>query len=110
MKIKRGDTVRVIAGRDTGREGRILLVDQKKNRVIVEGVNMVQKHIKPNKNRKYQQGGIVSMEAAIDASNIMYLHKGQPTRLGYLVETTEIDGKTVKTKQRFAKSTGEVID
>jgi large subunit ribosomal protein L24 len=100
MKIKTGDTVKVIAGKDKDKEGKILSVDRKTGRVIVEGINMVTKHAKPS--AANQQGGIVNREAPIDASNVMYVHKGRATRLGYRVE----DGKKV----RVAKSTGEAID
>ncbi|MCI8592561.1 MAG: 50S ribosomal protein L24 [Lachnospiraceae bacterium] len=100
MKIKTGDTVKVIAGKDKDKEGKILSVNRKTGRVIVEGINMVTKHAKPS--AANQQGGIVNREAPIDSSNVMYVHKGKTTRLGYKVE----DGKKV----RVAKSTGEVID
>ena len=97
-KIKTGDTVRVIAGKSKGREGKVLAV--KDGKVLVEGVNMVTKHQKPS--AANQQGGIVSMEAPINISNVMYLHKGKPTRIGF-----RIDGDK---KVRVAKSTGETID
>ncbi len=100
MKIKTGDTVKVIAGKDKDKEGKILSVNRKTGRVIVEGINMVTKHAKPS--AANQQGGIVNREAPIDSSNVMYVHKGKTTRLGYKVE----DGKKV----RVAKSTGEIID
>ena len=100
LKIKKGDTVRVIAGKDKDREGKVLSVDIEKKKVLVEGVNMISKHQKPN--MANQQGGIINREAPIDVSNVMLLHKGQPTRVGFKVE----DGKKV----RFAKKTGEVID
>ncbi len=100
VKIKTGDTVKVIAGKDKDKEGKVLVVDPKKNRVIVEGINMVSRHTKPS--AANQLGGIVEKEAPIDLSNVMYLHKGQATRIGYKVE----DGKKV----RIAKKTGEVID
>lgn len=99
-KLKAGDKVVVITGKDKGKEGKILVIDRKKNRVIVEGVNMVSKHTKPNPMN--QQGGIVKKENFIDASNVMYVHNGKPTRLGAKIE----NGK----KSRVAKSTGEVID
>ena len=108
MKIKKNDTVYVIAGKHRKSEGKVLSVDRAKNRVIVEGVNMITKHVKPN--RQNQQGGIIKKEASIDASNVMYLHKGKVTRLGYKVEVTEKDGKKVTTKKRYAKTTGEIID
>ena len=78
LKIKKGDTVRVIAGKDKGKEGKILVVDRKTDRVIVEGVNMATKHVKPRGG--VQQGGIVHQEAPIHVSNVMYLHEGKPTR------------------------------
>ncbi len=100
MKIKTGDTVKVIAGKDKDKEGKVLSVDKKTGRVVVEGVNMVTKHAKPSASN--QQGGIINKEAPIDASNVMYVQNGKATRIGYKVE----DGKKV----RVAKKTGEVID
>ncbi len=108
MKLKRGDKVRVIAGKDKGKEGKILLVDKKANRVIVEGVFMISKHQKPG--RGGQMGAIVKKEAPIHASNVMYLHNGKPTRIGFKVEKAEKDGKTYTTKKRIAKTTGDIID
>ena len=100
VKIKKGDTVKVIAGADKDKEGKVIAVNHKNNTVIVEGVNMITKHTKPS--MANQNGGIIQMEAPIDASNVMYLHNGKATRIGFKVE----DGKKV----RVAKSTGEVID
>ena len=100
LKIKKGDTVKVIAGKDKDKEGKVLSVDQKNARVVVEGVNMVTKHTKPSATN--QAGGIIQQEAAIDISNVMYIHKGKATRVGM-----KMDGDK---KVRFAKSTGEVID
>ena len=100
MKIKKGDTVRVIAGKDKGKEGKVSSVDLKKNTVTVEGVNMHTKHTKPS--AANQNGGIVHQEGYIDASNVMYVHKGKATRVGF-----KMDGDK---KVRVAKSTGEVID
>jgi len=99
-KLKTGDKVVVIAGKDKGKEGKILVVDRKKNRVIVEGINMVSKHQKPS--QMNQQGGIIKKENFIDASNVMYSLNGKATRLGVKIE----DGKKV----RFAKKTGAKID
>ena len=99
-KIKKGDTVKVIAGKDKDKEGKVIAVDTKNHRVLVEGVNMVTKHTKPS--AANQQGGIVETEAYIAVSNVMYLHKGQPTRIGF-----KMDGDK---KVRFAKKTGYVID
>ena len=100
LKIKKGDTVKVIAGKDKDKEGKVLSVDQKNARVVVEGVNMVTKHTKPSATN--QAGGIIQQEAAIDVSNVMYIHKRKATRVGI-----KMDGDK---KVRFAKSTGEVID
>ncbi|MCC8028364.1 MAG: 50S ribosomal protein L24 [Lachnospiraceae bacterium] len=100
LKIKKGDTVRVIAGRDKDKEGKVIKVDAKRNRVTVEGVHVVKKHTKPT--MASQAGGIVEQEAPIHISNVMYVHKGTPTRVGF-----KMDGDK---KVRFAKSTGEVID
>ena len=100
MKIKKGDLVKVIAGRDKDKEGKVLTVNHDKNTVIVEGINMVTKHTKPS--AANQNGGIVKQEGPIDASNVMYLHKGKATRVGF-----KLDGDK---KVRVAKSTGEVID
>ena len=100
MKIKKGDTVKVIAGKDKGTEGKVVSVDAKNRKVIVEGANMVTKHTKPS--AANQNGGIIQKEAPIDLSNVMYVHKGQPTRIGFKMENDQ--------KVRFAKSTGEVID
>ena len=100
MKIKKGDMVKVIAGKDKDKEGKVIAVNKEKNTVVVEGINMVTKHTKPS--AANQNGGIVKQEGPIDASNVMYLHKGQATRVGF-----KIDGDK---KVRVAKSTGEVID
>ncbi len=102
LKIKKGDTVRVIAGKDKGKEGKVLSVADGK--VTVEGVNTVTKHTKAS--QANPQGGIITKEAAIDASNVMYVHKGKTTRIGF----TTAEGKNGPKKVRFAKSTGEVID
>lgn len=77
MKIKKGDNVKVIAGKDIDKEGKVL--EAKDGKVIVEGVNMISKHTKPNQTSP--KGGIVKQEAPIDASNVMYVHKGKATLL-----------------------------
>ena len=100
MKIKKGDTVKVIAGKDKDKEGKVLAVNKKDGKVLIEGVNMLTKHTKPS--AANQNGGIVHQEGYIDASNVMYVHKGQATRVGF-----KMDGDK---KVRFAKKTGEVID
>ena len=100
MKIKKGDMVKVIAGKDKDKEGKVIAVNQKTGKVIVEGVNMITKHTKPS--AQNQNGGIVHQEAPIDISNLMYVHNGKTTRVGFKIEGDK--------KVRIAKSTGEVID
>jgi large subunit ribosomal protein L24 len=101
-KIKRNDQVIVIAGKDKGKKGRVLRVVTDKNRVLVEGVNIVTKHMKPNPQRNHQ-GGILKQEAAIHVSNVMLLDSdGKPTRVGY---QNSPDGK----KTRVARSNGANI-
>ena len=100
MKLKKGDTVVVIAGKDKGQEGEVVQVLPTANKVIVNGVNTAKKHSKPRKSN--QQGGIIDRDMPVDASNVMLVHKGKPTRVGY---KSNADG----TKVRVAKSTGEVI-
>lgn len=97
-KLKKGDTVRVITGKDTGKEGKIIAV--KNGKITVEGINTVTKHTKPNQSNP--KGGIVHQAAAFDASNAMYVSKGKVSRVGFKF----VDGKKV----RYAKATGEVID
>ena len=98
MKIKKGDTVKVIAGKDKDKEGKVIAVNTKNNTVLVEGINMVTKHAKPS--MQNQQGGIIDKEAPIDLSNVMYLYKGKPVRVGFQgekkdkVRVAKIDGKT----------------
>lgn len=102
MKIKKDDLVKVIAGKDKGKEGKVLAVDTKNNTVLVEGINKVFKHSKPS--MQNQQGGIIEKEAPIDISNVMYLFKGKTVRVGFQGEK--------KDKVRVAKVNGklEVID
>ena len=100
MKIKKGDTVRVIAGTAKGEEGKVLAVNHKKGTVIVEGVNMITKHTKPSVAN--QQGGIVKQEGPINASNVTYVSEGKVSRIGFKVEGDK--------KVRVAKATGKVID
>ena len=99
-KIKKGDQVRVIAGKDIGKEGKVLLVNTKDETILVEGVNMVSKHTKPS--ARNQNGGIIQKEAPLHISNVMYLHKGKPTRIGFRMEGDK--------KVRYAKKTGETSD
>ena len=100
-KIKKGDTVMVMTGKDKGKQGRVISVNPKDSTVLVEGVNMVKKHMKPG--RQSQEGGIINQEAPVHISNVMYVHKGKPTRIGFHVDE---NGKKV----RYAKSANEAID
>ena len=100
LKIKKGDTVKVIAGKDRDTECKVIAVDMKKGKVLVEGVNMITKHAKPS--QANPNGGIVQKEAPIDISNVMLVFKGKATRVGFRVEGDK--------KVRYAKATGEVID
>jgi large subunit ribosomal protein L24 len=102
MKIKKNDNVKVITGKDKGKEGKVIAVTE--GRLLVEGVNMISKHSKAS--QKNPKGGIIHQESALDASNVMLVHKGKPTRVGF---------KTIETKKgpkkvRFAKTNGDVID
>ena len=99
-KIKKDDLVKVIAGKDNGKQGKVLHVDTKKNKVTVEGCNMVTKHTKPSAGNP--NGGIVNKEAPIDISNVMLVVDGKATRVGFAGK----DGKKV----RVAKATGKVIE
>lgn len=101
FKLKKGDTVRVISGESRGQEGKILSIDTKKSRALVEGVNLVSKHSKPN--AKNPQGGIVKQEAGIHISNLMLVENGKTVRVG-----RKIDEKTGKLV-RYSKKTQEVI-
>jgi len=107
MKIKKGDTVRVITGKDKGKEGKVLAVDKENQRVIVEGANLATKHTKAN---GANQGGINHQEAPIHVSNVMLVQDGKPTRIGIKVETKTVDGKEKVVRTRFAKATGKAID
>ena len=100
LKIKKGDTVKVITGKDKGKEGKVISVDVKNGKVVVEGANMITKHAKPS--QANPNGGIVQKEAAIDISNVMLVVGGKATRVGFAIQ----DGKKV----RVAKATGKVID
>ncbi len=100
MKIKKGDTVTVIAGKDKGKEGKVLAVNAKNSTVLVENVNVVTKHTKPS--AANQQGGIITKEAPLHISNVMLLVDGKATRVGF-----QMNGDK---KVRVAKATGKVID
>ena len=100
LKIKRGDLVKVIAGKDKDKEGKVISVNKDDNTVIVEGINMVTKHTKPS--AQNQNGGIVTKEGPINVSNVMLVVDGKATRVGFKMEGDK--------KVRFAKATGKVID
>ncbi len=102
MKIRKGDKVKVISGKDKGKIGEVLMVLKDDNKVVVSDVNQVKKHIKPG--QLNEEGGIVELEKPIDASNVMYYNEKieQPVRIGYKF----IEGK----KRRVCKKTGDVID
>ncbi len=101
FKIKSGDTVRVMSGKDRGKTGTVIKVIRDKDRVLVEGVNIITKRVKPT--AENPQGGLVEKEAPIHISNVMLVDpkKGVPTRVGYKIK----DGKKV----RYSKKTGEEI-
>ncbi|HET6245803.1 MAG: 50S ribosomal protein L24 [Bacteroidetes bacterium] len=99
LKIKKGDTVKVLAGNYRGQEGKILSVIIDKNRAIVEGINMVSRHTKPSS--ASPQGGIVKKEAPIQISNLMLVYNGTATRVGRRIENDKI--------VRYSKKTGEVV-
>lgn len=103
-KIKKGDPVIVITGKDKGKQGKVVSVDTKNGKVVVEGVNQVLKHTKPS--QANPNGGIIHQEAAIDISNVMYCYKGKPTRIGFQIDPE----KGRKSKVRIAKATGDQID
>jgi large subunit ribosomal protein L24 len=100
MKLRKGDPVVVLSGKDRGKEGTVLRVLPKEGKVIVEGVNIAKKHQRPV--RATMQAGIIDKDMPMDASNVAYVHKGKPTRLGYRFDE---DGKKV----RVARRTGEVL-
>ena len=102
MKIKKGDTVLVIAGRDKGAKGKVIQAYPAKQRVLVEGVNRIKKHTRVSQTQRgAQTGGIVTQEAAIHVSNVMVIDSdGKPTRVGK--KTTE-DGKRVRISRRNGK-------
>ena len=100
-KIKKGDRVVLLTGRDKGRQGQVLKVMPKDERVVVEGLNMVQRHTKPSQGDP--QGGIKNKEAAVHVSNVAIVDsQGAPTRVGFRMEGDK--------KVRFAKTTGETIN
>jgi large subunit ribosomal protein L24 len=105
-RIKKDDTVKVIAGRDKGKTGRVLDVDRKTGKVLVEHVGMVKRHTRPNPQRQIK-GGIAERESPISISNVMIVTSGGvATRIGYRMEQTG----TVTRRVRIAKKGGEILD
>ena len=111
-KIKKGDLVVVISGRDRGKQGRVLEVRPEEDRVVVEGIQRVKKHTKVGQtNRGSRTGGIETVEAPIHVSNVMLVdpETKKGTRVGYRTETIERDGRTRTVRVRVAKRSGEDI-
>ena len=106
MKIHKGDQVKVVTGKESGKTGKVLRVDTESHRVVIERLNVVKKHTKPNP-KTNPQGGVIEREAALDASNVMVVCPscGQPTRVGYRLTA---DGGKVRTCRR--SSCGKDID
>ncbi|HEX7415387.1 MAG TPA: 50S ribosomal protein L24 [Bacteroidia bacterium] len=100
-KLKKGDLVRVISGESKGQEGKILEIDTKKDRILIEGANLISKHTKPS--AKNTHGGIVKQEGSVHISNVMFVEGGKTVRVGRKAD--EKTGKLV----RFSKKTKEVI-
>jgi len=106
IRLKKGDVVKVISGRDKGKSGRIIEVDRERGRLIVEGVMMIKRHTKPNPARQIK-GGIAEKEGPIHISNVMAMTAtGVPTRIGYRVEKSAAG---VETKTRIARKTSEIL-
>jgi large subunit ribosomal protein L24 len=102
IKIRKEDTIKVIAGKDKGKTGRVLQVDREKGKVLVEGVGMVKRHTRPNPSRQIK-GGIAERESPIAISNVMLLTSGGvATRVGYRMEGTR--------RVRYARKGGEILD
>jgi large subunit ribosomal protein L24 len=106
IKIKKDDTVQVIAGRDKGKTGRVLHVDRRTGKLLIEGVSMVKRHTRPNPSKQIK-GGIAERESPIAVSNVMIVTSGgQATRIGYKMEQTG----AVLRRVRIAKKGGEILD
>ena len=104
MKIKKGDTVEVISGKDAGKQGRVLVVDRSREKLVIEGVNMIKRHTRPNP-QKNIKGGVVEREGGIHVSNVMVISpdSGQKSRIGIRILD---DGRKV----RVAKVDGAILD
>ncbi len=116
LNIKKGDTVKVIAGKDKGAEGKVIAVLRDSDRVVVEGVNLVKRHTKvlQQGGRAGNTGGIITQEAAIHVSNVMLVEGGTPTRVGFKrvdVEKRRPDGSTYSAQRsvRISRRTGEEV-
>jgi len=106
IRLKKDDTVKVIAGRDKGKTGRVLQIDRDRGRVLIEGVSMVKRHTRPNPSRQIK-GGIAERETSISISNVMIVTAGGvATRSGCRMETTG----NVARRVRIAKKGGEILD
>ena len=101
MKIRKDDKVQVISGNYKGKSGRVLQILKEKNRVLVEGINLAKKHMRPN--QENQQGGIIEKELSINISNVMLLKNGKPVKVGFKVLK---DGKKI----RVNRKNGDLID
>jgi len=101
MKIQKGDTIKVMTGADKGKEGRVIKIYPNADKILVEGIKIVKKHVRPN--QENPQGGILEKEMPIHISNVALIVNGNPSRIGY--KTLE-DGKKV----RYSKKTNEVIE
>jgi large subunit ribosomal protein L24 len=108
MKILKSDKVRVISGANRGKEGTVLQVFPKTQRVIVEGVNIIKKHAKPSQGNP--DGGIIERPAPIHVSNVMVVDGKATSKVGYKVVTETIRKKDVTRKVRYAKKSGEILD
>jgi len=107
IKLKKGDMVKVMCGRDRGKTGRVLEVDRDRGRILVEGVMMIKRHTRPNPQRQIK-GGIAERESFLHVSNVMAVTSGGiASRIGYKVET--LPGGTTR-KTRVARKTGEALD
>ena len=106
IKIRKEDTVKIIAGKDKGKTGRVLQVDRERGKLLIEGVGMVKRHTRPNPQRQIK-GGIAERESPIAISNVMLLTSGGvPTRVGYRIEGTGASSRRV----RYARKGGEILD
>ncbi|MGM7671308.1 50S ribosomal protein L24 [Microbacterium sp. A93] len=111
-KIKKDDLVQIIAGKDKGKQGKVLRVFPSRDRVLVEGVNRVTKHLRAGQNNNGStEGGLQVVEAPVHVSNVAVVdpETKKPTRVGYRFETVEKNGESKTVKVRFAKASGKVL-